>query len=237
MTKVLKICLINPKFEPSYWGLDYALPLYTGDRRCAMTTGALAHVAGLIRGHDICLLDENVEEIDFQELKKFDIVGVTGMMIQKERMKEILIRLRELKIFTVVGGAYASVNEPFFDGLYGVIFSGEADETWPEFIADFAAGRDYKRFYKQDHWTDMSLLPKPRYDLLKVRRYASGSIQFSRGCPFQCEFCDIIVTFGRHARTKRPEQVVEELEDMRKLGFYSCFIVDNNFIADKKAAK
>jgi radical SAM superfamily enzyme YgiQ (UPF0313 family) len=83
----------------------------------------------------------------------------------------------------------------------------------------------------------MTRVPKPRYDLLKVDRYASGALQFSRGCPFQCEFCDIIVTFGRKPRTKKPEQVIEELDDMRRAGFYSVFIVDDNFIGNKAAAK
>ncbi len=237
MTRRLKICLINPKFEPSYWGMDYALPIYPGNKRCTMTTGALPHLAGLVPEHEVYLLDENVERIDFNFLRGFDIVGITGMVVQKERMKAILFRLRALGIFTVVGGAYASVDEEYFADLCDVVFSGEADETWPDFVASFAAGGINKKIYTQEHRTVMTAMPKPRYDLLKVDRYDSGSVQFSRGCPFQCEFCDIIVTFGRRSRTKEPEQVLEELEDMRKVGFFSCFIVDDNFIGDKKSAK
>jgi radical SAM superfamily enzyme YgiQ (UPF0313 family) len=235
--KGLRICLINPRFEPSYWGFDYALPLYPGNKKCTMITGALPHLAGLIQDHEVTLLDENVEDIDFSSLECFDIVGVTGMIVQRNRMREILQRLRRLKIFTVVGGAYASVDEAFFEGLCDVLFSGEADETWPEFVECFAAGKAYKTFYKQANPTDMTRLSKARFELLKVSRYASGALQFSRGCPFLCEFCDIIVTFGRRPRTKRPEQVLEELDDMRKAGFFSCFIVDDNFIGNKKAAK
>src|SRR6516164_8103779 len=215
----LNICLINPKFEPSYWGFDYALPLYPGNVKCTMVTGALAHLAALVPGHQVCLLDENVEPIDFDFLERFDLVGVTGMNVQKERMREILQELRRREIFTVVGGAYASVDEHYFDGLCDVLFCGEADETWPKFVGQFAAGKLFDNFYKQAQPTDMTKLPTPRFDLLKVKRYATGSIQFSRGCPFQCEFCDIIVTFGRRPRMKRPEQVIEELEQMRKLGF------------------
>lgn len=236
-TKRLRICLINPKFEPSYWGFDYALPLYPGNKKCTMITGALPHLAGLVPDHEVYLLDENVEEIDFFFLESFDIVGVTGMIVQRDRMREILQELRRRKVFAVVGGAYASVDEAFFEGLCEVLFSGEADETWPEFVECFAAGKDYKTFYKQAHPTDMTRVSKARFDLLKVSRYASGALQFSRGCPFQCEFCDIIVTFGRRPRMKRPEQVLEELDDMRKAGFFSCFIVDDNFIGNKKAAK
>ncbi len=236
--KRLSICLVNPKFEPSYWGFDYALPLYPGDKRCTMITGALPAVAGLVPApHEVELLDENVEDIDFDRLRRFDIVGVTGMNVQQKRMREILLRLRELEIFTAVGGAYAAVNESYFDGLCDVLFVGEAETTWPEFLEDFAAGRPTKKVYEQADRTDMTKVPKPRYDLLKVGRYASGALQFSRGCPFLCEFCDIIVTFGRRPRTKRPEQIIEELEDLRKAGFFSAFLVDDNFIGNKKAAK
>ncbi len=234
----LSICLINPKFEPSYWGFDYALPLYPGKKRCTMISGALPTLAGLVPvGHEVRLVDENIESIDFDSLRRFDIVGVTGMNVQKKRMKEILVRLRELGCFVVVGGAYASVAPDYFTGLCDVLFDGEAETTWPEFLEDFAAGRPWKALYAQTERTDMTTVPRPRYDLLDVDRYASGSLQFSRGCPFQCEFCDIIVTFGRKPRTKRPEQVIAELDDMLKAGFFSVFIVDDNFIGNKKAAK
>lgn len=237
MARRLKICLINPKFEPSYWGFDYALPLYPGNKKSSMITGALPYLAGLVPDHDVRLLDENVEEILWQELGHYDIVGVTGMNVQKERMRQILEKLREMKLFTVVGGAYASVDEGYFNDLCNVLFSGEADETWPEFVRCFAEGKNYDTLYKQPHPTDMTKVPKARFDLLKVDRYASGALQFSRGCPFQCEFCDIIVTFGRRPRTRHPEQVLEELDEMRRVGFHSCFIVDDNFIGNKKAAK
>ena len=202
-----------------------------------MITGALPHLAGLVPDHEVYLLDENVEEIDFGFLKSFDIVGVTGMIVQKDRMREILRQLRKMEVFVVVGGAYASVDESFFDGLCDVLFSGEADETWPEFVGLIATGKSYKPFYKQKNPTDMTQLNRPRFDLLKVERYATGAVQFSRGCPFLCEFCDIIVTFGRRPRLKRPEQVIEELDELRRLGFLGCFIVDDNFIGNKKAAK
>src|SRR5215472_14011099 len=92
--KTLSICLINPRFEPSYWGYEYALPLYPGNKRSTMISGSLTTVAGLCGDHNVRLLDENVEEIDWESLRKYDIVGVTGMMVQKKRMLEILQRLR-----------------------------------------------------------------------------------------------------------------------------------------------
>src|ERR1700752_1053066 len=98
-SKRLRICLINPRFEPSYWGFDYALPLYPGRVKCTMVTGELPHLASLTPNHEGYILDENVETIDFAFLERFDVVGVTGMNVQKYRMREILLELRERKIF------------------------------------------------------------------------------------------------------------------------------------------
>jgi len=233
----LSICLINPRFEPSYWGFDFALPLYPGDKRSTMISGSLTAVAGLCGDHEVRLIDENVEEIDWASLSSYDIVGVTGMNVQKMRTRQILLKLRELKIFTAVGGPFVSVQEEFFDGLCDVIFVGEAETTWPQFLDDFARGKTTAKRYQQCEPTDMLKVPRPRFDLLKVDRYASGALQYSRGCPFQCEFCDIIVIYGRRPRVKDPDQLIAELDDMRLAGFHSAFIVDDNFIGNKKKAK
>jgi len=235
--RTLSICLINPRFEPSYWGFDFALPLYPGDKRSTMISGALSAVAGLCGDHDVTLLDENVEEIDWDSLARFDIVGVTGMIVQKERMRQILARLKGMGVFTVVGGPLVSVDESFVAGLCDVSFIGEAETTWPGFLDDFARGLPTESRYEQKTPTDMTTVPKPRFDLLKVDRYASAAVQYSRGCPFQCEFCDIIVIYGRKPRVKRPEQLVAELDELRRVGFRSAFIVDDNFIGDKRKAK
>ena len=233
----LSICLINPRFEPSYWGFDFALPLYPGDKRSTMISGSLSALAGLCGEHDVTLVDENVEEIDWPSLSGYDIVGVTGMIVQKERMRQILVRLREAKIFTAVGGPLMSVQEEFFKGLCDVSFVGEAETTWPRFLDDFSHNLKTDTRYEQTTPTDMTLVPRPRFDKLKVSRYASAALQYSRGCPFQCEFCDIIVIYGRKPRVKEPEQLIGELEDLRQAGFHSAFIVDDNFIGNKKKAK
>ena len=116
-------------------------------------------------------------------------------------------------------------------------FIGEAEVAWPEFLDDFACGKPLQKRYEQSKPTDMTKAPRPRYDLLKTDRYASGALQYSRGCPFQCEFCDIIVIYGRKPRVKEPDQLLAELDDMRRTGFHSAFIVDDNFIGNRKKAK
>jgi radical SAM superfamily enzyme YgiQ (UPF0313 family) len=236
-SRTLKVCLVNPKFEPSYWGFEHSLPMYPGDRRSTMINGALPTLAGLSAPHDVTILDENVEDIDWNHLASFDVVGVTGMNVQRRRMKEILLRLKGLDVMVAVGGPLVSVEEAFFEGLFDAMFVGEAEYTWPGFLTSVANRRETQGRYEQSERTDMTTTPPPRFDLLKVNRYASGAVQFSRGCPFRCEFCDIIVIFGRRPRVKKPEQVLTELEDMRKAGFHLAMIVDDNFIGNKKEAK
>jgi len=229
------IVLVNPRFEVSYWGLEHALKLL--GKKCNLPTACLPLLAALTpAGHRVTIVDENVETIDYDRLARADIVGLTGMSVQRGRMREILGELKARGVFTVVGGPWVTVQEDYFDDLTDVIFIGEAETTWPQFLDDWAHGRRQHR-YEQAERTDMTRVPVPRYDLLKTKNYVFGSIQFSRGCPFQCEFCDIIVTFGRKPRMKTSAQVIAELEALRKQNLPIAFIVDDNLIGNKVAAK
>jgi radical SAM superfamily enzyme YgiQ (UPF0313 family) len=232
---VADIVLINPKFEVSFWGFEHALPFF--GKRSNVPVAALPLLAALTPAeHHVTLIDENVEAIDFERCARADIVGITGMVVQRRRMREILTELKARGIFTVVGGPWITVNEGYFANLPDVVFVGEAEETWPQFLADWSAGKAGAR-YEQTQQTDMSRVPTPRLDLLKSDRYAFGSVQFSRGCPFQCEFCDIIVVFGRRPRLKTAEQIIAELEALRARKWPMVFIVDDNLIGNKKAIK
>src|SRR3954454_24778578 len=227
------IVLINPKFEISFWGLEYALQLL--GKRANMPVAALPLIAALTPTHHrVTIIDENVEAIDFRRCEEADIVGVTGMIVQRQRMRELLADLRRRKCFTVVGGPWVSVSETYFDNIADVIFIGEAEETWPRFLDDWEKGHAQRRYIQQEK-TDLQTIPPPRLDLLKMNRYAFGSVQFTRGCPFTCEFCDIIVIFGRRPRLKTSEQVLIELEALRAQKLSLVFIVDDNLIGNKKA--
>ncbi|MDR3435176.1 DUF4070 domain-containing protein [Telmatospirillum sp.] len=230
------IVLINPRFEPSYWGLEHALHLL--GYQANLPVAALPLLAALTpEGHSFTLIDENVEAIDFERCARADIVGVTGMSVQRFRMTEVLEELKRRGVFTVVGGPWVTVQEDYFGTLADVIFVGEAENTWPLFLEQWADGKHAGR-YEQTEKTDMTKVPVPRHDLLKMSRYALASIQFSRGCPFNCEFCDIIVTFGRRPRIKTSGQVIAELEALRKTpGVDTVFIVDDNLIGNKKAIR
>ncbi|QDV34458.1 B12-binding domain-containing radical SAM protein [Tautonia plasticadhaerens] len=232
-----RICLINPRFPTSFWGLNHGLPLL--GKSCNMPVLALPTIAGLTpEEHEIVVIDENIEDLDLDALGDFDLVGVTGMTVQRDRMVEILRGLKDRGHTTVVGGPWITVAEGWdrFEGLVDVAFIGEAEETWPRFLREWEAGTHAAR-YEQAEKTDMTKVPMPRYDLVKFEEYAMGCVQTSRGCPFQCEFCDIIVIFGRRPRVKTPEMVVAEVDHQYRQGARMIFLVDDNFIGNKKAAK
>jgi radical SAM superfamily enzyme YgiQ (UPF0313 family) len=229
------IVLINPRFEVSYWGLEHAMPYF--GKRAVFPVAALPLLAALTPdSHTIALIDENVEPIDFDRCARADIVGLTGMSVQRFRMREILEELKRRGAFIIVGGPWVTLEEGYFGDLPDAIFIGEAEDSWPQFLADWAAGRPQTR-YEQTERTDMSLVPVPRFDLIPMKHYAFGSVQFSRGCPFTCEFCDIIVTFGRRPRLKTGGQVLAEITALRAQGAEFVFIVDDNLIGNKGAIK
>jgi radical SAM superfamily enzyme YgiQ (UPF0313 family) len=137
----------------------------------------------------------------------------------------------------VAGGPFVTVSDTAFEALCDVRFIGEAEQTWPAFLNALASGARIERRYEQAEKTDMTTVPVPRFDLLRQHRYASAPVQFSRGCPFLCEFCDIITIFGRRPRVKRAAQVLAELDALTAQGFNDCFLVDDNFIGNKLEAK
>ena len=229
----MRILLVSPRNPRSFWTFDYTLTLLK--KGCLLPNLSMPTVAGLTpREHEVMLVDENVEEIDFDA--PADIVGVTGYIVHKQRMLEIIEEFRRRGRFVAVGGPFASLCPEELRGRCDALFVGEAEETWPRFLEDLAAGRAEAEYVTQEK-PDMSLAPMPRFDLLKVDRYQTMTIQFGRGCPFRCEFCDIIVVYGRRPRIKRVEQLLAEIEECHRLGVRQIFIADDNFIANKTEAK
>jgi radical SAM superfamily enzyme YgiQ (UPF0313 family) len=215
--------------------MEHALGLLGG--KAVLPVANLPLLAALTPSdHSVTLIDENVEPIDFDRCARADIVGLTGMYVQRERMRQILVELKRRGVFVVVGGSWITVRETDFGDLPDVVFIGEADESWPQFLDDWSAGRHAAR-YEQTERTDLTKLPAPRLDLMPMKQYRFGSIQMTRGCPFTCEFCDIIVVFGRQPRIKTSAQILAELDGLRAAGKHTVFVVDDNLIGNKKAIK
>jgi radical SAM superfamily enzyme YgiQ (UPF0313 family) len=229
----MKIYLVTPRNPPSFWTYDAILPVL--GKRCIFPNLSMPTLAGLTpREHEVVLCDENVEPIDFDV--DADLVGVTGYIVHRERMFEIAGEFRRRGRFVAVGGPFASLCPEEWRGRCDALFVDEAEETWPRFLRDLAEGRPLAE-YRPDAKPDLRLAPPPRFDLLKVDRYHALTIQFARGCPFTCEFCDIIVVYGRKPRAKAVAQVMGEIRECHRLGARQVFVVDDNFIGNKKLAK
>jgi len=229
----MKIYLVAPKNPESFWTFDRILPSL--NKKCVFPNLSLPTVAGITpRQHEVVLCDENVEAVDFDT--DADIVGLTGYVVHKQRILKMAAEFRRRGKFVVAGGPFASLCPEELRGKVDVIFVDEAEYTWPQFLRDYEAG-SWQPEYRQDEKPSMHDSPLPRFDLLKVDRYRTMTIQFARGCPFNCEFCDIIVMYGRRPRTKSVAQVMAEVQDIYRLGIRNIFVVDDNFIGNKKEAK
>jgi radical SAM superfamily enzyme YgiQ (UPF0313 family) len=228
-----QIYLVQPKFPISYWGLEHFLPL-TPHQAIFPPLGLLT-LAGLTPpDFDVTLCDENIgESIDYGT--DASIICITGYIIQIEHVFEIAERFRALKKTVVIGGPLANLL-PDICALYcDVLFEGEAEYTWARFLRDYLAGTVERRYQEPEkiHLPDS---PLPRLDLLKGK-YAHGIVQCTRGCPFSCEFCDIIVMYGRKMRLKTIERVLQEIEAWKARGVPQVFFADDNFIGNRAYAK
>jgi radical SAM superfamily enzyme YgiQ (UPF0313 family) len=164
------------------------MPLF--GKRANLPVACLGLLAALVpEHHGVTLIDENVEDVDFERLGRADLVCLTGMSIQGRRLMEILEDVRSRGVMTVVGGPMATVEPESLEGLADVIFIGEADQTWPEFLNDWERGC-HKSRYEQQEKTDVTKLPIPRI-VAEDRPIHVRKLARSPGCPFTCEFCDI----------------------------------------------
>lgn len=230
-----RLLLINPRFPESFWSFRWAIDRVLSGKRALNPPLGLATLAALCPATwEVEIIDENIEPVPLEPVA--DVIGVCGMGVQFQRQQELLSYYRRRGYYVVAGGSYASLCPELYETLADTVVAGEAEYIWPEFCREFQAGRS-KRLYQEKGVVDLSHSPLPRFDLLKLEQYSTVSMQFSRGCPYRCEFCDIIVMFGRRPRTKRPEQIGEELDALRVLGVQKVFFVDDNLIGNKAKAK
>jgi radical SAM superfamily enzyme YgiQ (UPF0313 family) len=227
--------LIYPKFPDTYWSFKHALS-FMGKRAAQPPLGLMTVAALLPRPWDKRLVDENVERLRDCDLRWADVVLVSAMHIQKDALFEILARCRDLGLRTVVGGPIAS-SLPAAEINADHLVIGEAESLIATLALDLERGAP-KPVYQALERPALETSPLPDISLIKMKRYSTMAVQYSRGCPFNCEFCDIIEIYGRRPRTKTVRQVIAELDQLRAAGWReSVFIVDDNFIGNKARAK
>jgi radical SAM superfamily enzyme YgiQ (UPF0313 family) len=166
----------------------------------------------------------------------YDLIGVTGYINHAGRVNELGQMLRRRGLLTAVGGPGVSSEPELFREHFDILFIGEAEYTWPQFIADYERG-EQRREYRQVGKVDMADSPQPSWEAVATRSYLLGAIQTTRGCPFDCEFCDVIYIYGRQARHKPIERVLEEVRALERLGIERVLFCDDNFIGDRRYAK
>jgi radical SAM superfamily enzyme YgiQ (UPF0313 family) len=231
----VKALLVWPKFPPSFWGIEGMFEMIP--EKSSMPPLGLITVAALCPPTwQLKLIDHAFEDINDEHLLWADLVMVSAMYAQRADARAILARARALGRRTFIGGPWASSEPEAVLADADHVLAGEAEEVFAGIAAAVERGTA-QRLYRVSDKPDVSTSPIPRYDLLKLEAYVSMPVQFSRGCPFQCEFCDIITIYGRRPRTKTPAQVIAELELLRRLGWHSeVFLVDDNFIGNSKLA-
>ncbi|WP_242395784.1 B12-binding domain-containing radical SAM protein [Anaeromyxobacter oryzisoli] len=232
----MRAVLIQPASPPTYWGHQHSLSFI--DKGAILPPLGLATLAAhLPATWELRVRDLHLAPLDDADLRWADAVLVTGMLVQAGSIREVLSRARALGRPSVLGGPAATTSpEAFPEATH--LFRGEAEGRLGVLVAALEAGTGPRDLTPAgEERPDLALCRVPRFDLLALDRYATYAIQVSRGCPFRCEFCDIIEIFGRSPRVKAPAQVLAELEALRRLGARGpLFIVDDNFIGNRRAA-
>ena len=228
----MKVLLVYPEFPDTYWSFRHALS-FEGKRSAFPPLGLLTISSMLPNSWDKRLIDMNVETLSVNDIEWADLVFVSAMIVQKDSLDEVIALCKKHGKRVAVGGPFVSTSaEKMPDADH--IFIGEAETTLPEFIKDLEKNTT-KSIYEADERPSLLETPVPDFGLIDINNYSSMSVQYSRGCPFQCEFCDIIEIYGRVPRTKSSDQILAELDALRSTGWRGMvFIVDDNFIGNKR---
>ena len=232
----MKILLLYPEFPKTFWSFKYALP-FIGKKASSPPLGLLTMAALLPKEWGKKLIDLNVENLNDKDIQEAEFVFISAMAVQKKSVKEIIDRIKKFGKKIVAGGPlFATGYEEFLKDINYLVL-GEAEVTLPVFLEDFK-NNNLKKIYKPDRWPDIKETPLPSWKLLNMKKYASMSIQSSRGCPFNCEFCDIILLNGRTPRSKDKKQIINELNALYENDWRGdVFFVDDNFIGNKMKLK
>lgn len=224
--------MLYPKFPDTFWSFKHALKFVR--KRAALPPLGLLTVASMLPEEwEKRLIDLNTRSLGNDDLEWADMVFISGMIAQRSSAKDLIARCHAAGKIVVAGGPlFTSEHADFVEVDHFIL--NEAEVTLPEFLKDLETGCQ-KRIYTATGYPDLSETPVPQWNLADMRRYGSMSIQYSRGCPFDCEFCDVTAKFGRRSRTKSAVQVIAELDALAAAGWRgSVFFVDDNLIGNKR---
>jgi radical SAM superfamily enzyme YgiQ (UPF0313 family) len=231
----MRILLVYPDFPDTFWSFKHALKFIS--KKAAFPPLGLLTVAAMLPAEwEKKLIDMSIKGLKDEDLLWADYVFISAMSIQRESVNTVMTRCKKTGVKMVAGGPlFTAWSEKYDDIDYLVL--NEAEITLPLFLEDLEKGQA-KHIYTSTEWADMKKAPIPLWELIDMRKYASMNIQYSRGCPFNCEFCDIITLFGRTPRIKSKDQILAELEALYSSGWrQSVFFVDDNFIGNKESIK
>jgi len=227
----MKVLLVYPPTPDTFWSFQYVMRFVS--KKAAFPPLGLVTIAGQLPHHwQLKLVDMNVQRIRDTDIAWADYVFVSAMIVQQDAVRSVAMRCRERGKPVIAGGPLFTTGHEAFPEIPHFVL-GEAESVMPKLISDMEHGTVQRCYQASDH-PDLRQVPVPRWDLVELKHYSTMAVQFSRGCPFNCDFCDIIVMSGRVPRTKTPGQLIAELEALRSHGWKDMvFVVDDNFIGTK----
>lgn len=231
----MKILLVYPKFPETFWSFKYALK-FIFKKATSPPLGLLTVASILPEEYEKKLIDMNIDSLVDKDLAWADFVFISAMSVQKDSVKAIIVRCKKLGIKIVAGGPLFTSHYDDFEAVDHLILN-EGEITLPLFLDDLNHGCA-QHIYKTTQWADLKKSPRPSWGLINMKKYALMNLQYSRGCPFNCDFCDITLLYGHAPRTKERKQILSELESLYLHGWReSVFFVDDNFIGNKEKLK
>ena len=231
----MKILLIYPKFPDTFWSFKHALKFIL--RKASSPPLGLLTIASMLPAEwEKKLVDMNARQLKDKDLEWADFVFISAMTVQRESVKEVIRRCNETGVKVVAGGPLFTTEYKEFEGVDHFVLN-EAEITLVEFLKDLEDGR-LGKIYKTDKYADIQKTPPPMWDLVRFKDYTTMAMQYSRGCPFNCDFCNVTALLGHRMRVKTSAQIVAELNMLYKSGWRSgIFFVDDNLIGNKKVLK
>jgi radical SAM superfamily enzyme YgiQ (UPF0313 family) len=231
----MNILLIYPEFPDTFWSFKHALR-FVGKRAALPPLGLLTIASMLPKEWSQRLVDTNVRRLRRKDLAWADYAFISAMVVQRESARQVIARCKEAGLPIAAGGPLFQIEHEKFEDVDHFVLN-EAELTLPAFLKGLAQGNP-ERIYSSAQYADLRQTPRPMWELLDLRRYASMSIQFSRGCPFDCDFCNVTALLGHRVRTKTSQQVIAELDSLYARGWRDeVFFVDDNFIGNKQFLK